>query len=295
MTFRSAALTIFICILFGGNAVSIKFCLAGLGSFTAAGIRFAIAALIIIAWARFRKTPLKLNKKQLGQTLGLGCIFMVQLSFFYIGLKHTSASHGVLISNAMPFFVLVLAHFFIPGETITLKKLIGMILGFTGVVLLFFDKPDMSYDFKTGDLFVLGSVTMWAIAAVRVKQIIAGYNATQITLFPMMFSVPFFFTAGYFFDEQMIKTIDVSIIAALFYQTVITTSFGFVVWNTLLKKYGATALHSFVFIMPLAGVCFSILLLKETVTPYLAGSVLFVATGIAIVNIGPDCKFQRFS
>lgn len=69
------------------------------------------------------------------------------------------------------------------------------------------------------------------------------------------------------------------------YQSVIAASFGFITWNTLLKRFGAASLHSFIFIMPLAGVLSSVLLLKETITPFLAASVALIVTGIMIVNI----------
>ncbi|MCP4671667.1 MAG: EamA/RhaT family transporter, partial [Desulfobacula sp.] len=61
LTVKAAALTVFICILFGANPVAIKFSLTGLGAFTAAGIRFTLAAVVIFIWAKVKKTPLKLN------------------------------------------------------------------------------------------------------------------------------------------------------------------------------------------------------------------------------------------
>ena len=106
MTFKATALTIFICVLFGGNPVSIKLSLAGFGTFTTAAIRFGVATLVIIFWARIKKIPLKLNLKQTKQTLILAAIFVIQLSFFYHGLERTTASHGILIANLLPFFVL---------------------------------------------------------------------------------------------------------------------------------------------------------------------------------------------
>ena len=90
MTLKGALLTAFICILFGGNAVAIKFSLLGIGPFTTAGIRFGVATLVIYLWARLNKTQLVLTRKQVGQTLVLGAIFVVQLSLFYHGLEHTT-------------------------------------------------------------------------------------------------------------------------------------------------------------------------------------------------------------
>ena len=285
ISLQSALLIVFICVLFGGNAVAIKFSLQGLGGFTAAGLRFGTASMIIILWARFTETPLRLTRRQVGQTLFLSGIFVCQLSLFYHGLERTTASHGVLISNVLPFFVLILAHFFIPGDRITLKKALGMVFGFAGVLFLFFDAAGLDANLKTGDIMVLCAVGLWSISAVRVKQINAGYNAIQITLYPMMFAVPFFLLAGFFWDEQMISNVEPPVILAMIYQTFVTASFGFLVWNNLLQRFGATALHSFLFIMPLAGVMAGVTFLDETVTPYLAASILFIVLGVMVVNI----------
>lgn len=285
LTVKAAVLTIFICILFGANPVAIKFSLTGLGAFTAAGIRFTLAAVVIFTWARVKKIPLKLNKKQLSQMVILSAVFVVQLSCFYTGLGKTTASHGALIANVLPFIILILAHFFIPGDTISLKKGIGITLGFVGVLFLFFDKQDLSGDFKQGDLIVLAAVFLWSANAVFVKRIIAEYNVIQITIYPMIFGIPFFFLGGFLWDEQMIQMINPTIIKAMLYQSIVTASFGFIAWNSLLQRFGATALHSFIFIMPLVGVLFGVLLLGETITPHLATSIAFIVTGVIIVNL----------
>ncbi len=285
MTIKASVLTIFICILFGANTVAIKFCLTGLGAFTAAGIRFAIAVLAIFIWAVIKKIPLKLNRKQLGQMLIVAAIFTVQLSCFYLGLGKTTASHGVLIANVLPFIVLILAHFFIPGDTISFKKGIGITLGFIGVLFLFFDEQDLTGDLKKGDFIILVAVLCWSTSATYLKRIISGYNAIQITIYPMAFSTPFFFIAAFLWDDQMIKVINPTVIYAILYQSIISASFGFVTWNGLLQRFGATTLHSFVFIMPLAGVLFGVLLLGETITTHLAASIVCIVVGVVIVNL----------
>ncbi len=285
MTVSAAFQTILICLLFGGNAVAIKLSLTGLGPFTSAGIRFAIAAVIIFLWAKLKKIPLMPTSAQVRQCMVLSTIFVVQLSLFYTGLGKTTASHGVLIANMLPFFVLILAHFFIPGDSITLKKLIGISLGFMGVVVLYFDSQDMAYNLRVGDGMILLAVICWSISAVRVKQIIAGYNSLQITLFPMVFAVPFFFIGGYFLDAPMISKVDQTVVVSMMYQAFVTASFGFLAWNSLLQRFGATTLHSFIFIMPLAGVLAGVFLLDETITPYLAAAIVCIVAGVLVVNV----------
>ena len=82
----------------------------------------------------------------------------------------------------------------------------------------------------------------------------------------------------------MIKTINSTVIMAVLYQSLIATFFGFVAWKRLLQKFGATSLHSFVFIMPLAGVFFGVIMLDEPLTKYLIISIVLIVFGILFVN-----------
>lgn len=281
---NASLFTIFLCILFGANAVAVKISFTGLGIFTSAGVRFCIAALTIFLWARFAGKPLAVRKSQLPQLLFLALIFFAQLSLFYAGLNKTTASHGTLIANVLPFGVMLLAHFFIPGEVIVLKKFLGLILGFFGVFLLFFDSARFTAEMVTGDLLILLAVGVWSCNATYTKRIISEYDPIQITLYPMMMSSLLFLGCGFIFDDSMVSKIDTTIIKAMLYQIFVTASFGMVAWNTLIRKYGATALHSFVYIMPVSGVVLGVLMLNEPVTYNLIGSVLLIAAGLIIVN-----------
>lgn len=285
MTFGVALIMTLLCIVFGGNTVAIKFALTGLGPFTLAGSRFCLAALTLILWAKYKKIPLGLTPKQAGLILIQGCLFTCQLSCFHLGLSRTTASHGTLIVNVVPFLVLILSHFFIPGEKITLKKTFGIALGFSGVVLLFFDRPDLNADLRSGDLIILCAVTIWSASIVYLKRIIDHFNTIQVTLYPMIIAVPIFYAAGMIWDAPMVTGITPLVVGAVLFQAIITTCIGFVAWNSLLREYGATALYSFLFIVPLAGVFFGITLLDEPITGHLLGAVVLIIVGISVVNL----------
>jgi drug/metabolite transporter (DMT)-like permease len=106
----------------------------------------------------------------------------------------------------------------------------------------------------------------------------------------MSLATPLFFLAGWFWDGRMVRHIDAVILGAMVFQSFVTAAFGFVAWNVLLKRYGATALHSFVFIMPLAGVGCGVLLLGESITVNLLASITCVVLGIAIVHRRPKVR-----
>ncbi len=132
----AAVLTALLCISFGANAVAIKICLAGIGPFTLAATRFAIAAVVISIWAFATGRPFRLKQGQLRQMIILAAVFSGQTALFNMGIDKTSASRSTLISNLQPFLVLVLAHFFVPGDRINMKKIIGISMGFVGVLAM---------------------------------------------------------------------------------------------------------------------------------------------------------------
>lgn len=276
-----------LCFIFGANTVAIKISLSGLGVFTTAGIRFGMAALIILAWAIATNQPLKIKKDQIHQLLLITIIFVVQLSLFYMGISKTHASRGTLLANIQPFFVLFLAHFFIPGDRITVRKSVGIIMAFTGVAFVLLDKSGVTSDLKMGDLIILAAAFVWACNGVYTKRLLAEMQPYQVVLYPTLFSAPFFFLGAFLSDEIMVSRLDPEIILAVLYQGLIATSFGFVAWNTLLQKYGAVSMHSFIFIMPIAGVLLGGLVLNEPITLNIVVALLLIVTGILIVNSRP--------
>ena len=286
-TFLAGILSAFLCVIFGSNTVAIKFSFSGVGVFTTAGIRFSIAALAIFLWARATGQTIWLKKGQLHQVLILAALFAVQLSMFYFGLSKSNASRGTLIVNLLPFLVLFLAHFFIPGDRISRRKFLGILLGFGGVAFMFAEKKGVTADFRLGDLIILSATFIWACNAIYLKRIISAFSPFQVTLYSMIFSVPIFFLEAFLWDTPMISRLDYKVVGAVLYQSLVTAAFGFVAWNTLLQKYGAVALHSFIFIMPIAGVVLGGLVLGEPITAKLLIALALIVAGILVVHLRP--------
>jgi len=287
LSLSAMVFSIFLCVLFGSNAVAVKMAFAGIGVFSAAAIRFSIAALAIFLWARITGRTIVLKKGQFHQVLIFSALFSVQMSLFYLGLSKSNASRGTLLSNLLPFFILFLAHFFIPGDRISRRKFFGILLGFTGVVFMFLDEKAIQAGFRAGDIIILCAVTIWSCSTVYLKRIIGTFPPFQVVLYSTMFSVPLFLAEALVWDKAMIFNLNASVIGAVLYQSLVTASFGFVAWNTLLKKYGAVSLHAFVFIMPIAGVALGGLVLGEPITLKILLALAFIVFGILVVHWHP--------
>jgi drug/metabolite transporter (DMT)-like permease len=284
LTFAAGLFTVFLCVIFGSNAVAIKITFSGLGVFTTAAIRFGVAAVAIFIWAKITGQNIALKKGQLHQVVIFSSLFTIQLSLFYLGLSKSNASRGTLLANLLPFFILFLAHFFIAGDRITKQRFFGILLGFTGVVFMFLDEESLSDGLRTGDLIILCAVFIWSCSTVYLKRVIGTFSPFQLVMYSTLFSVPFFLVEALLWDGDMVFNLDVPVVSALLYQSLVTASFGFVAWNTMLKKYGAVSLHAFVFIMPIAGVSLGGLLLGEPITLKILLALVFIVSGILVVH-----------
>jgi drug/metabolite transporter (DMT)-like permease len=288
----AAALAGFLCVLWGANTVAIKFSLSGLGPFTSAAVRFAASAGFLWIWARISGQKLRPAEGQLRPLLVSSFMFFVQLALVYVGFTMTSASRGALLTNLQPFFLLFLAHFFLSGDRITWLKLIGLILGFTGAACVLLDRSGSGGNLMAGDLLLLVSTFIWACSAAYTKHLVRSSSSVQIVFYQLLISVPLFALGAPLWDAPMVTRIDVGIVAALAFQAVMTTSFAFVAWTRLMQTYGAVALHSFVFLIPVSGVFLAGVVLDEPMTRMILLALALITAGILAVQCGQRREIQ---
>ncbi len=289
----ASVFTILLCTIFGSNTIAVKLSLSGMGVYTTAALRFSLATVALYAWAVLTGQSIRCTRRQVPIVLGLMLIFSLQLSLFYTGLNLTRASRATLIANLLPFLVLVLSHLFIPGERITGRLLAGIALGFMGVVLVFVDRPQIGEQIQIGDVIILMATLVWSCHVVFLKRVIAGFQPLQITLLPMVCSVPVFFVEAWLWDDRMIVHLDSAVVGGLLYQGLIAAAFGFISWNRMLKTYGASTLHSFIFIMPIAGVLLGGLILHEPINSRIWIALALIVSGIIVVNYHPAPPVAR--
>lgn len=283
-SFSAVLLAASLSVAFGANAVAIKMSLAGVGPFTAAGVRFLIASTAIFVWARATGRSIRVTRDQLSRLLVLWVLFVSQMSVLYFGIDLTHASRAALITNLQPFFVLFLAHLLLREERITLRNTLGLCLGFGGVCLVFLDKSGATDQFRAGDIFIVIATLLWGLSSVYTKRVIHVFSPYLVVLYPMVFSVPLFFVEGLLWDATMVGDASLKVAVALLYQALVAASFGFIAWNTLLQRYGAVMLNSFNFLMPIAGVVLGGVLLGEPMTVKIWVALVFVTAGIVVIQ-----------
>ena len=276
-------LAVVLCILFGSNAVAVKISFNGFGLLSAASLRFFISAALIFLWIMLSGRSLKIQKKYLKKSIVVSLIFSAQIYFMFWGINNTTASRATLLINLQPFFVLILSHLFIAGDRITFKKLLGMVIGFLGLLSMFIFKKNIAADFMTGDVLMLIAAFLWACNVIYLKSFIQDTSVVTLTFYHILLSLPLFIAGAFIVDEVIFKSISIQTVCALLYQAFVT-AFGFIAWASLIKKFQASLVHSFVFILPVSGVFCGILILNEPFTINIVFALILISIGILITH-----------
>src|SRR5207244_873457 len=135
---KARVVWLILCGIWGSTWLFIKLGLADLPPLTFAGIRFLLASLILILlilgrgvrWPRRRIDWLVIAIVGLLQfSLNYGLVFW--------GEQRISSGLAAVLQSTFPAFGLVVAHFYLPLERITIMKVIGVLLGVVGVAVIF--------------------------------------------------------------------------------------------------------------------------------------------------------------
>jgi drug/metabolite transporter (DMT)-like permease len=215
----------------------------------------------------------------------LGGIFVVQISLLNFGVTLTLAARSTVFISTAPLFVALFAHFLIPGDRLYPLKVLGMILSFSGIVLIFGESFALGkIQYIPGDLVVLLSAVLLAWRLLYIKRLTQRIHPSKVLLWQTILGVPAFFALSFMF-EGISYHFDWKIITAILYQGLVVAGFCFIVHTTLMRRYAASGITAFGFFSPVSGVILSNLLLGEPITIGLIVSVILVASGVTIVNL----------
>ena len=205
------------------------------------------------------------------------------LGLGYTGLKTVSAGLGGLVVSANPVFTAVLAAVFL-GETLTWRKVIGLVLGITGVGFIVWHRLSVGTDSWHGILFTLASLASIVVGTILFK-VLAPKGSLWVgngvqNLVAGIVLLPIAFT---FSDVSDIVPSE-RLLGAFAFLVLGGSILGYLLWFHLLKVCGATAASAYHFLMPPLGMLFAFLVLGEHVEFRDLLGILPVALGIYLVT-----------
>lgn len=295
------ALAMVCCLLWGSAFPCIKigyqlFNISSSDTFTQiafGGIRFVLAG--ILAWIlgsimehRFL-APAKWELPRIVKLCSLQTV--LQYVFFYLGLARTTGVKASIIEASNVFVAILIASLVFHQEKLTIRKLVGCIIGFAGVV--FINLPERGgldlHMHLTGEGFILLSTVAYAFSSVLTKRYSKESNPVMLSAFQFMLGGAIMTCIG-FAGGARFTLITSQGIAMLLYLAFVSAA-AFSLWGILLKYNDISKVTVYGFMNPMFGVILSSFLLTEQndsvgITKAVI-ALLCVTLGIIIVNRKP--------
>jgi drug/metabolite transporter (DMT)-like permease len=288
---RAIAMVLLLSALWGGNTVAVKIGVVDSPPLMLAALRFAIGGVCVLGWGLWTRAPFRLGREEGGPLLGLGLLFATQLGLLNVGVWLSTAGHAAVLLNAYPVYIVLLAHFLVPGDRMTPATLGGVVLGFSGILLLFgsqlLDAPEAGSTILAGDLVLTVAAVLLALRQVVLNRQLQRIHPVKPLLAQVVVGIPLFLLLSWLVEPAP-TVLTRSLAASLFYQGVVIAGFNFIANMSLLKTYRPSALAAFSLTTPLFGVLATALVIGEPIGWRLAASALLVAGGIAVATLLRD-------
>ena len=297
MTFLTA---LFCCVLWGSASPAIKtaYELFGISQddtasrIMLAGARFFLAGVMTILFGSIvSRRFLRPKRGSLKYVCVLSLLQTVgQYFFFFMSLAYISGVRGSIINASGNFLAIVVAACIFRMEKLTIRKILGCVVGFTGIILILGGFQGIveggAVTFQ-GEGAMLMAALFYAFSSCCIKKFSKHENPVTLSGYQFLLGGLVLFVAGWIMGGELVFR-SVSCIYNLLYMGFISAG-AYTLWGVLLKYNPVSRVVIFGFMNPVMGVLLSAWILGENNEAFsVTGvvSLVLVAVGIMIVNVG---------
>jgi drug/metabolite transporter (DMT)-like permease len=263
---------------------NIKIATYSYGPITIAFLRSFFGTIPLVLICYLRKIKIEAFSKDWYWFAAIGIINLV-IPFFLIayGIQKVQSNLAAILMASTPLTAAVLAHFFTSNEKINLVKSVGILVGFSGIVFLFFDEILINENnFFSAFLILFGSC-FYVVGGVLTLRISNKKNE-NVTASICIWATLFLFPISMFIEQPWNLTPRLDSTISLIYLGVFSTGIAWLLRFYILKKNGLVFQAQVAYLIPIFGVILGFIFLKEEITSRVALSLLAVILGIYLVK-----------
>ena len=278
---------VLISLIWGSTWLAIRASLESLTPFISGGSRFLLASVFILILMKVRGVSLQKDKESIRLYILMGFMsFVIPFGLVYWAEQFVPSGLASVLFGVYPFFVAIFSYFRMPDEIIGKLKIIGMSLGFFGIVVIFSDSftTDLTNLFL-GMVAVALSGIMQAWIAVTLKKSGKHLNPLSMNFIPMLIAGVTGLAIGMLTEDLYCININQTAVISVLYLAFFGSLITFTVFYWLMKKINVIMLSFTAFITPIIALILGWIFYNETLTTqHLLGSIL-VLVGLLTANL----------
>ena len=271
--------------IWGSAFMFIKISAVDFGPILLVTLRLLIAGLVFMPFL-LRKKKRSLFKAYLPAILIIAIVSnaIPFTMFAYASLGATSNMLGIL-NGTTAFLTTVIAYFWLK-ESVSLKQIVGLLLGFIGVLILV-NPSNGSTTFIASMCAMIGSLC-YAFNATYLQKYHSNSDKIVLIGWSMLFGGFFMIPIASFNLPDAMP--DTNSILALFWLAVISTGVGYLAYVRLIDRIGAVKTVTLTYLLPVFSIIWGAIFLQEKITSIILGGFIFVMMGMYFANTSNKSK-----
>lgn len=287
-----------LCLIWGTTWLAIRLTVSELQPFTGASLRFVLATIFVFLFVRFRSISLRLPSAQLHSWMIITAVltYVIDYGLIYWAEQHLSAGVTAIFFATFPIFTALFGFWILPGRELNRSGVTGIFLGFTGILIVFFNQLSGTRFEQTvllASFAVILAAAAAALATVLVKKKCSGLTSAAVTFHQLLWGTLGLLLLALAFEPFPTRLPSITAVSAIFYLGIIGTALAFILYYRLLQDKTAASMSSIGYITPLVAVMVDFLIYGDMIPlrTWLGLSIVFC--GIYLINRKQPLLIQK--
>jgi drug/metabolite transporter (DMT)-like permease len=258
-------------------------------------LRIFFGAIPVVALCLYKKIKIEAFSKDWYWFAAIGMINLV-IPFFLIayGIQKVQSNLAAILMATTPLSATVLAHFFTINEKINFIKILGVLVGFLGIVFLFSDNILINENNFISAVLILAGSTFYVIGGVLTLKVSNKENenvTSSILIWATIFILPISLILSYFnpsealmFKQDLHLSHRLDSTLSVIYLGTIPTGIAWLIRFKILKNNGLVFQAQVAYLIPIFGVILGYIFLNELITSKVLIALIAIILGIYLVK-----------
>ncbi len=289
---RSTSLGLYalLVVIWSSTWVAIKIGLEDAPALLGAGVRFALAGVLLLGFAAVRRRPLRTDTL-LALTLGL-LPFAFCYGLVYWGEQYIPSGLTAVLFGVMPLYTAILASFLLPDEPLRARVLLGVALALAGLSLAFAESLKLGSEDRAaiGAIAVVLAPLGAALGNVALKRRAYKLDAIVLNGWGMLVGGGLLLALSALTEDWGDAVWGPKALGSILYLAVVGSAVAFVTLTVLLREMSAQASSFIALMIPFGALTFGALLYDEPITGRAVAGAALVVAGLVAARSRPRAR-----
>jgi drug/metabolite transporter (DMT)-like permease len=276
---------IWVCFFWGTTWIASRQGVQYIPAIQMCGIRQLCGGSLYLLYFLYQKQPWPKGRQWVTILILSFLNFMLTNTLSTWGVKYISSGLGAIIAAIVPLWIVLITMF--EGARLPSKATTGLILGFGGICIIFYDhlKDFLNADFRFGILLSLAASISWAFGGVYTKKHAANFNPYFSMGLQMLISCVALFSITYSTGDSInIRDIPLNGWLAISYLVIVGSVLTFIAYVYMLQRLPTSQGSIYAYINPVVAVLLGAILFHEKLNMYVAVGGAVTIFGVYLVN-----------